>query len=154
MGDGCLGAPLSCAPHTHTSLSCAPHTHTHTSVLCPPHTHSSLNTNVRNLIWKKNCISRIWLSVCGASPSVAAAMIISNQSSRRDSGVPGGCHIAGIVGTDPHRALLPHPHPLPCWPTGEGVDRTQGVCPDQAAPLMVTPEGLSFPMILASLLPI
>lgn len=109
-------------------------------------THTSVNTSVRNSVWKKNYINMIWSSLSfGASPSGAVVIIISTLSSRRDSGAPLGAATSQAPWTPVHaRPLLPSSStlaslpvlalhslvaPRTSWPTGAGGERTQRVHP-------------------------
>lgn len=134
----------------------------------PPHTRCSINTNAKDLVWKKNRLRIVWLYL-GADPSVAIA-VITHTSLRKDSGVAQAWSRLRPCG---HRSTPGpcFPHPLcprlparwPCVPSGikglgslgsEGMNTASTLI--KAAPPLVPPaprppplpEGLSFRLML------
>ena len=114
---------------------------------------------MNNLIWKKNYINIIWLSLpLGASPSVVVAVIIHTCLWDGTVEAPWCCHVSGPMGTSLPGPLFPQnlcshlPAHWPCvpsWHQGPLVPlsqrgQAQKVYPDQVG----TPEELPFPMIL------
>lgn len=94
----------------------------------PTLTHTSVNTSVRNSIWKKNYINMIWSSLSfGASPSGAVA--INNKHTlfqTRQWSPPGCCPISGTMDTHPRQAP-PSQHLYPRFPSCAGLAFPGGI---------------------------